>query len=381
MSFTEKMKKNKKILVVIVVTVFLMVGFFVFFYIYNNRCYENYTVKNQVERSDSNNVTYRYFNGNILKYSRSGISVIDNVGKSLWNGGYEMRQPQVDTCDNYVVVAEVGGKQLFVFDGTDEGTKLETSLPIVRAKVARQGVVAVLLQDRDSNVLNIYNPYAATDSLLIEIPTNVSEEGYPLDFDISPDGKSVVISYMQTIGSKIENKVNFYNFSEVGKEKNTLVGGKSFGENVIAKIEFVGDDTVVVFHEKGYTMFESMKQPEMTVEMTFDENIKSMAFGEGQIAVVTSKSGTVKDQMLALYDESGGEKLKRKLDYEYSDMQIYGNEIIFVGNRSCDILRMNGKDKFHHKFEKEIDAVFPTTGATEYTLIDSSMIQKISLEK
>ena len=66
---------------------------------------------------------------------------------------------------------------------------LTTSLPIVRAKVARQGVVAILLQDKDSNVLNIYNPYSNAESLLVEIPTNVSEEGYPLDFDISPDGR------------------------------------------------------------------------------------------------------------------------------------------------------------------------------------------------
>lgn len=57
---------------------------------------------------------------------------------------------------------------------------VETSLPIVRAKVARQGVVAILLQDKDSNVLNIYNPYSNAESLLVEIANNVSEEGYRL---------------------------------------------------------------------------------------------------------------------------------------------------------------------------------------------------------
>jgi hypothetical protein len=91
-----------------------------------------------------------YYNGNILKYSRSGISEIDNEGKSLWNGGYEMKQPQVDTCGDYVLVADVTGKQFYVYNGEDEGTSIETSLPIVSAKVARQGVVAVLLQDTDS---------------------------------------------------------------------------------------------------------------------------------------------------------------------------------------------------------------------------------------
>lgn len=76
----------------------------------------------------------------------------------------------------------------------------------------------------------------------MEIPTNVAEEGYPIDFDVSPDGKSVVTSHLVVAGNNIDNKVSFYNFTEVGQDKNTLVGGKSFGEEMVAKIEFVDDD-------------------------------------------------------------------------------------------------------------------------------------------
>lgn len=374
--------KRQKIMAGIALAVFVLAiaGVSVFAYLYNNRCYDYYTVESKVERSDSNNVSYEYFNGNILKYSRSGVSVIDNVGKSLWNGGYEMKQPQVDTCGDYVVVAEVDGKQFYIYNGEDEGTRIETSLPIVRAKVAKQGVVAVLLQDRDSNVLNIYNPYGTADKLLVEIPTNVSEEGYPIDFDISPDGKSVVTAQMIVSGNNIENKINFYNFSEVGQDKNTLVGGKSFGEEMVAKVQFIDDDEVAVFREKGYTTFESMKQPQMAVEKNFDVDIKSIAYNKDWMAVVTAKDGKVDDQTILLLNRNGREKLKQKISYEYSDMQIYGDEIIFVGNRSCHILRSNGNEKFHYEFEKEIDAVFPTSGRKEYTLIDSATIQKISLD-
>ena len=250
MAFSMRKKQKFIVGVVFLALVLVVVGIGVFVYLYNNRYFEHYQVDSKVERSDSNNVTYQYYNGNILKYSRSGISEIDNEGKSLWNGGYEMKQPQVDTCGNYVVVADVDGKEFYIYNGQDEGMSMETSLPIVRAKVAKQGVVAVLLKDKDSNVLNLYNPYDPAEKLLIEIPTNVSEEGYPLDFDISPDGKSVVTSHLLVSGSKVETKVSFYNFTEVGQDKNTLVGGKSFGDEMIAKIEFIDDDKVAVFHEK-----------------------------------------------------------------------------------------------------------------------------------
>lgn len=379
MDFSDK--KKQKIIAgsVLLGMIVIVVGIGVFSYLYNNRCYENYIVNSTVERSDSNNVTYQYHKGNILKYSRSGISEINNEGKSLWNGGYEMKQPQVDTCGDNVVVADVGGKEFYIFNGKDEGTSMETNLPIVRAKVARQGVVAVLLQDKDSNVLNIYNPYASAEKLLVEIPTNVSEEGYPIDFDISPDGKSVVTSHLIILGNNIENKVSFYNFSEVGQDKNTLVGGKSFGDEMVAKIEFTDDDRVTVFHEEGYTVFKEMRQPQIAVEMKFDTAIKSMAYSEDMIAVVTAEDGKTENQNLFVYDSGGREKLQKNISYEYADMQIYENEIIFTGNRSCNILRTNGHEKFRHEFEHEIDAVFPTVSGTEYTLIDSFTIQKISL--
>lgn len=379
----KNLLENKQKWIVLLVLLGLVLvagGFGVASYLYGNRCYLGYEVKNKVNRSDSNNVNYRYHNGNILKYSRSGISEISNDGKSLWNGGYEMKQPQVDVCGDYVSVADVTGKQCYVYNGKDEGVTVETSLPIVRAKVARQGVVAILLQDKDSNVLNLYNPYSSAESLLVEIPTNVSEEGYPLDFDISPDGKSVVISYMIVNSSSFETKVSFYNFTEVGQDKNTLVGGKSFGNQMIADVEFVADDEVLVAYENGYTIFGKMKQPEVVVQKKFSDSIKSLAVGSDSLAFVLQKEGNEKKQTLSVFDFSGREKLQRDISYEYADMQMYGDEIVFVGNRSCNILRVNGHDKFDYHFEQEIDALYPTADGQIYTLIDSSTIQKIQLQ-
>ena len=381
MEFSGKKKQKIVIIISVLGAILLASSIGVFFYLYNNRCFENYEVKSKVERSDSNNVTYQYYNNNILKYSRSGISEIDNQGKSLWNGGYEMKRPQVDVCGDYVVVADVDGKEFYVYNGKDEGTSIETSLPIVRAKVARQGVVAVLLKDKDSNVLNIYNPYDPAEKLLVEIPTNVQEEGYPIDFDISPDGKSVVTAHLVVSGTTIETKVSFYNFTEVGQEKNTLVGGKSFGSEMLARIEFIDDDEVAVFREKGYTVFEEMRQPRIEVEKNFDEQIKSVSYGDDVIAVVTAKEGKADNQTLLLYDGKGREKLNKKISYEYDDMQVYDSEIVFTGNRSCYIIRFNGHEKFLHEFGQEIQAVLPATSGNEYTLIDSSTIQRITLSK
>ncbi len=349
-------------------------------YLMSNRCYHNYDVISEVDRSDSNNVIYSYFNGNILKCSRSGISAVSSEGKNLWNGGFEMKQPQTDVCGNFVIVADVTGKNFYVYNGEDEGTSIETTLPIVRAKVSKQGLAAVMLEDTDSNVLNIYNPYSSAESLLVEIPTNVSEEGYPLDFDISLDGKSVVTSYLAVNGSAVETKVNFYNFTEVGQDQNMLVGGKSYGESMVSRIDFVGEDEVAVFHENGFTLFHKMKKPEILSERTFEEGIGSVALSDKYIAVVTEGEGK-ESRTLYLYDLKGKQKMKREISYEFSEMKIYRDEIFFISNLDCHILRTNGYEKFECTFDGGIDTVFPTPDGTVYTLLEASKLQRIKLRR
>lgn len=372
-------KKNRRIFFAVAGIVIVGVGILmVLSYYFSNRCYKNFRVQNKLDRSDSHNVKYMYFNGDLLKCSRSGISIMDNTGKSLQNGGFEMNQPQVDVAGEYVVAADVTGKQFYVCNGEDEGRTIETILPVVRAKISRRGLVAVMVQDSDSNVLELYDPYNSAEKLIVEIPTNVREEGYPLDFDISPDGKSIVIAYMTVNGSAVENKVNFYNFTEVGQDKNTLVGGKTFEDSMVGQIEFVGDDEVAVFHEKGVTLFGQMKQPEVVAELTSDEAIRSAAFSEDYIAVVTGEP-EAGQQTFFLYNLRGKKKLERKISYSFTDMKIYGEEIFFLSNHSCHILRTNGREKFAHEFEEGIEDLFPTENSSIYTLIRTDTIQKITL--
>lgn len=380
---SDRKRTNKRI---VLIALFLVLGvgaLALLSYYFNNRCFNGYEVESAVNRSDSNNVNYTLYKDELLKYSRSGISALDKDGKSLWNGGYEMKQPQLDMCGDYIVTADVMGKFFYVYNGKDEGTSLETTLPIVRAKVAGQGVVAALLQDSDSNVLNLYNPYSSTESLLVEIPTNVSEEGYPLDFDISPDGKSVVTSYMLVSGNTVENKVSFYNFTEVGQDKNTLVGGKSFGDSMISAVEFVAEDEVAVFHETGFRLFNRMKQPNLLAEKEFgkDEEIRSMAYSDKYIGVVTEQAKDKRKQKLYLYNLRGKEELEKEISYDYAEMKIYGEEIIFYSTHHCYIMRSNGKEKFNCKLEEEITAVFPTKKESLYTLVDASEIKTIKLSE
>lgn len=380
----EKANKNKRrqmiLLCSVGAAVLVSIAVIVIFaWYYMNRSFSGYDVVSETARTDSNNVTYLSFQDKLLKYSRDGISLVDGTGETIWNGGYEMEKPAVDTCGSYVVVADIGAKGFHVYNGEDQGIDLETALPIGRAKVSANGKVAVLVHDEDSDIVNIYDPYNTVEQLEVEIPTNVIDDGYPLDFDISPDGNSLVIAYMLVVNGGMENKVCFYNFTEVGQDQNTLVGGKSFEQNMISGIDFVADDEVAVFYEDGFSLFSNMKKPESVFEKKFDKEIKSVCHDEENILVITGKAGSTEDQEVHLFNFRGKEEMTRECRYEYSDVRMADQEILFTDERTCHILRKNGREKFSFDFGKNYDYFFPATKDNQYYYVDKASIQLVKL--
>ena len=160
-------------------------------YFYVNHQYSSYEVKNTIALKKSSGMKCSAYQNGVLRYSRDGAAAVDRDGNEMWNGSYDMENPALDICEEYAVVADIQGKSLYVYNGSDSGTKLTTDYPILQACVSKQGVVAVLLEDQSSNVIQVYNPYDDNKKLLVEIPTNV-EEGYPVSIDLSPDGTGVI---------------------------------------------------------------------------------------------------------------------------------------------------------------------------------------------
>ncbi|MSS64561.1 DUF5711 family protein [Velocimicrobium porci] len=380
----EKEKKRHKRAVVLTISTCTIAAVCLFAYILNNvinKHYLGYEVVKTIPRQDSSSVTYAKYKDGLLKYSHDGASAIDGEGKTLWNGSYDMNNPSVDICGDFAVIGDIGGKEWYVYNGSDSGTKFEETLPIAQIKIAGQGVVAVLLNDKDSNEIHLYNPYDSSQMLLAKIPTNLSEDGYPIDIDLSNDGKKIVTSYMGVSKGEIQCKVSFYNFDDVGKDKvNRMVGGVDFGTDLIHKVDFVNDDTVCMFGEKGFFVYSMGELPEEVFKKTFkNQTIKSIVMNENYIGcILQSKDGSA-EYPLTLYRYNGKKVLEQKINYQYDEVKLEDDEILFTSDMECNILRTNGSEKLHTVFDKKIDYVFHLSGKENYIFIDESKINKVKL--
>lgn len=483
--YEEAKKKQKRNRVIAAVIAVILIASVVVYVVDSqiNRDYDSYQVEKKFDRKDSNTVKYVDYDGRILKYSRDGISELDDSGKVVWTSTYDMKNPSVAFCGNYVAVADITGKEIYVYNRTNSTDikKIDLVLPVVKIDIAEQGVVAAILEDTDSNQINIYDPYNISEQLLVNIPTNVETDGFPIDISLSNDGERLVTNFINISNGQAQTSINFYNFDEVGKNSvNRIVGVRDFEQTIVAKTTFLNDDTVCAYTENGFSLYSMKEIPKDIYEETFDKAIKSVFSNEQYIGVILDNKKSVvnnnnsigtneediadieensneedsgaedeeeiskeeedadeakssdekvsEDQKvsdtatgeeasgtadieeeseaesqktnneqagtegikeidntnneqyeLKVYNLKGKKVLDINIAYNYDTVTMGKDEIIFYSNLECYILRINGTEKFHYTFDKNIEAFLTTSSKDHYYVVDDKEVSKIKL--
>lgn len=379
---TETRRERRIFIVTCAICILIAIGTFVLgVNLFLNKKYNSYEVLESTSVTTSGNVKYEAYQNKMIKYSRDGISALDSSGNIIWNGSYDMIEPAVDISGKYVVVADIGGKTVSIYNGEDTGKEISTDYPIVQACVSSQGIVAVALEQESSNVINIYNPYDISDKLLVEIPTNV-DEGYLVCMDLSADGMNLAATYVCITGGQVQSRVAFYNFSDVGKNTNCLVGAKNYDDKIVSDIRYLGENNICIFADDGFQIWGEMKKPEEVYHKNFKETIKSAFCNSEYTGVILATGSTSKPYRMNVFDMKGKMVLDMEFSDEYTEVKLYNtNEIILNSASGCTIFRLNGVKKFSTDIDGKVLKVFPSEKRNRYYLVTDSKIQKIKLSK
>lgn len=371
---------NRMFIVICIASIVVAVGIFILLVNgYINKQYTGYEVIREVQRQDAGAEKYLCHNGSFIKYSKDGISGVDMSGKTLWTGSYEMGNPSVVMRGEYILVADIGGKDAVIYNGQHEATELSVDYEIKQADVSKQGLAALLLEDSSSDMINIYNPYDVSSKLLVKIPTNV-DDGYPVCMAISPDGTSVAASYICVSAGKVESRVVFYNFSDVGKNSDCIVGARNYQKSLVTDLHFLSDDQVVLFSDNGFYIWKGMKQPKQILYRKAKAQIKSVFYDTNNIGMVLESGNKTMPYRMDIYNLKGTKISSFGFSNEYNDMQLSDGEILFSSAKECGIFRKNGVLRFHAVIEEGVDYFFRGTKRNRYYLFNDSAIQEIKLK-
>lgn len=366
----KKKKRNKWVIISSIVAAAAL-GLFIFDYFHVATDY--FVVSNEV-RTDISGTRYLEMGDDLLKFSSDGVSSLSPSGEVNWSSTYSMQSPIADICEGTVAIADQKGTQVYVFG--EEGLKgqFQTLLPIAKIRVARQGVVAAVLEDGDVTWINFYD---SSGKEIAKNRTSLSESGYPLDIALSPDGLKIMISYLKTTSGVISTDIAFYNFDSVGQTKiDNLVSSVSYDNTVVPKVCFMSESTSVAFGDNGFSIYKGKQIPEEKANVSFEQEVLSIFYDDSHLGFVFNSDKIEHKYKIQLYDLNGRKTMEKYIDMEYTKIKMDEGKIILLNDKTCAIYTKGGRKRFEGTFSEPLTDVISIPGFRKYmALTQKSTIQ------
>lgn len=319
----------------------------------------SFTGENGVSESDYED--YEIFGDGFLKVTRDGATYIDSSGKTIWNQSYEMNSPYVSISGDYCAIADQGKTAIYIMNKTGTTGQAETNLPITKISVAGTGVTYALLEDSKASYITVFSKEGA--ALDISIKSVLDGDGYPVDIAVSPDGTELIASFASIENGTIQNKVIFYNLSEIGQNagSNRVVGGftDDFSGHLAGRVHFSDDTHAQAFYDGGIAFFSTkvLTSPELSQKVEIEQTIQAITYADDYIGVITdnSDSETSADPYtLIVYRLNGQTVFSTPFQLNYTDFDIDQDRVLVYNNTTLQLYDMSGTLKYSGNIDTSI---------------------------
>lgn len=380
LTFQEKILKHRLtriyrvlLLIILVIAIFVVIRIQI-----ENKIYTGYEVINSTESIGSSDSMIMAYNGNILSYSRDGISAYNSKGDQLWNQTYEMQSPIVCVAGEYVTVGDYKGNTIYVMNGAGPCSQISTNMVLLNVAVSEKGIVTAVLDDDTVTWLNVYT---SDGENVVSFKTSMNQTGFPLKTSMSPDNRKMAVSYLKAGGKGINTSIAFYNFGDVGQNvMNKVVSGFDYDNMVIPFLHFVNENDVVAIGENKLLIFGGKEIPELKAEAEIEENVESIFWGDSCAALVYRNEDGEGKYRLDVYDLNAKLIFSQTFDMEYSNIVLNNGNIIIYNEASVCIWNKKGLEKYNGDLGGNIKAVIPTKSKTKYIVVRNEGLEIIKLK-
>ena len=357
--------------VIAVVTVIAAISL-VFLYA-EKRSYHSYKVLQTSEQEDVISTQYIEMDGDILRYSPDGVSVVDSSMNTIWNETYTMQNPIADVNGSRAVVADSEGTSLYICDKKGITGTVTTSYSIVKVRVASNGMVAAILNNDEDTWINFYNP---DGSLVAENLTKIDDPGYPMDVAVSDNGV-MMVTFQYVDGSKTTSYVAFYNYGDVGQnEDDRIVSGYTYENVVIPQVESISESQYIALRDDGFSTYQGNQIPKENKTVNVKQEIVSTFFDTDRIGLVFKNNNKGDQYTMEVYNMSGQLKFRKNFNVAYSTIKMSGGNIIMYNSSQICVMNSRGVQKYMGSVDGTVRDFFKI-GWNKYLMVMDSGVSTI----
>ncbi len=378
--FEQKIRRHRRaILYRIIIGIAIVAALIVSaYYNYRKMVYTDYDVIRSISYAEASNARFLKFGDNVLKYSQDGATVFNIANDMLWNETFEMQNPIVDVCGDYVAIGDYMGTTIYVYNSSGLQGTIDTSTPLKRFCVSGNGSVAVVLEDKEVTWIKLYD---VNGTNIASDRTTMSKSGYPVCIDISEDGILLAVSYLFVDSGVLSSSVAYYNFGAVGQnEVDNLVSGYNYSGTVVSYVSFINPDTSFAVGDNRFSIFKGADKPESIFEKDIEKEVLSVFHNNSMIALVFENDEGNGKYVAQVYDDKGNTVTTQEFDMDYSNISLYKDLLIINNSEACQIYNTSGLKKFDGKFDKSVISVIPEAAGSRYLIVGADGMEEIKLK-
>lgn len=332
---------------------------------YKNQVFSGYVITEKGNYTVLENTSYLENGGNVVKYSKDGISNTGINGEAIWNLTYEMQSPIVRIADGFVAVGDYNGHIVYLVDNSGSTYEVDTKLPIRDFSVSSTGYVAAILEDAGNSWINVFSKEGTQ---IVEAKATMSKTGYPLALSLS--GEVMGVSYFYVDGSTMRSSVTFYNFGGVGENTTDhIVSSYDYAGAVVPMITFMNNEVAFAVADNRLMFFTGARKPVSNADILLNEEIQGVYYSDSHVGLLFYDQTGMNKHRLDIYDTTGTKVMSYAFDMNFKDILIRNNQIMIYNEAECVIVGLNGKEKYSGMFEGKVHYVVPTDSPRKFLVV------------
>ncbi len=332
---------------------------------YKNQVFSGYVISKQAEFTVLENISYLENNGDIIRYSKDGISNTDAKGEMVWNLTYEMQSPIVRQADGYAAVGDYNGHIIYLVDKAGSTYEVDTRLPIRNFAISSSGVVAAILEESGNSWINVFNKEGTQ---IVEAKATMSKTGYPLAVSLA--GEVMGVSYFYVDGNTMRSSVTFYNFGGVGENTTDhIVSSYAYTDAVVPMLQFMNSETAFAVADNRLMFFEGSKKPVSSADILLDYEIQGVYYSDSHVGLLFYDQTGANKYRIDVYNSSGEKVMSYGFDMDFKDILIRNDQIMIYNESKCMVVGLNEKLKYSGTFEDRVHYVATTGSPGKFVLI------------
>lgn len=361
-----------------IITVSVIVAVSLLYFLLECRTFSVTRIVGSHQEERYHNSSYKVFSDLIVKYSKDGVTLLEKNGKERWNHSYQMATPMIALGEKAGVIADNGGNSIVVFQESGVRGEIHTNLPIEKVDVSEQGIVATILKEESNPKVVCYD---SEGNLLVEHKIAVSSSGYPIEIEISDDGRTLIVSYLQVVNGTVNSKVVYYNFGGKGQEaKDYEIFSEVYENAVVPEAYFIGNEMSVLVGDSSMMVFHGSDKPVLSEKIAIDKKINNIFRCDKYIGMLLKNEGK-QGYELRVYTIYGKQVFSENLDKEYSNITMSGREIMLYDNNQLCIYNLNGIKRFEGEVKNNISEITPIFGINKYLVMNANGMDEVQFVK